>query len=131
MKETKPYKLPERYSLEISEDTTSFRIKDLHRNVTSDKYFLLSELVTVIREYETSLEKLKTFGSFLNEDNDVDIIIKPGSKYILYYKGKRVNKCSSIIECIDKIKNLQKWYKEFESFKSTVNALNNREEVSL
>ena len=127
----KKYKLPENYELVISEKSQSFRIKDLDRNVISTKFFLLSELETVINDYESNLKKLKTFGSYLNEDNEIDVILKPGSKFILYYKSERVGKYSTILECITKIKDLKAWYEEYESLRLKIEALNNHEEVSL
>lgn len=128
---SKKYKLPENYELVISEKSQSFRIKDLQRNVISTKFFLLSELETIIDEYESNLKKLKTFGSYLNEDNEIDVILKPGSKFILYYKSERVGKYSTILECVTKIKDLKAWYEEYESLKLKIEALNNHEEVSL
>lgn len=127
----KKYKLPENYELVISEKSQSFRIKDLNRNVISTKFFLLSELETVINDYESNLKKLKTFGSYLNEDNEIDVILKPGSKFILYYKSERIGKYSTILECVTKIKDLKAWYEEYESLKLKIEALNNHEEVSL
>jgi hypothetical protein len=127
----KKYKLPENYELVISEKFQSFRIKDLDRNVISTKSFFLSELETVINDYESNLKKLKTFGSYLNEDNEIDVILKPGSKFILYYKSERVGKYSTILECVTKIKDLKAWYEEYESLKLKIEALNNHEEVSL
>ena len=127
----KKYKLPENYELVISEKFQSFRIKDLDRNVISTKSFILSELETVINDYENNLKKLKTFGSYLNEDNEIDVILKPGSKFILYYKSERVGKYSTILECVTKIKDLKAWYEEYESLKLKIEALNNHEEVSL
>lgn len=127
----KKYKLPETYELIPSEKNQSFRIKDLQRNVISTKSFILSELETIIEEYESNLKKLKTFGSYLNEDNDIDVIIRPGSKYILFYKGKNEGKYSTMLDCIDQIKELKTWYENFETFKSKIQALNDREEVIL
>ncbi len=127
----KKYKLPENYELVISEKFQSFRIKDLDRNIISTKSFLLPELETVINDYESNLKKLKTFGSYLNEDNEIDVILKPGSKFILYYKSERIGKYSTILECVTKIKDLKAWYEEYESLKLKIEALNNHEEVSL
>ena len=127
----KKYKLPENYELVISEKFQSFRIKDVDRNIISTKSFLLPELETVINDYESNLKKLKTFGSYLNEDNEIDVILKPGSKFILYYKSEKVGKYSTILECVTKIKDLKAWYEEYESLKLKIEALNNHEEVSL
>jgi len=127
----KKYKLPENYELVISEKFQSFKIKDLDRNIISTKSFILSELETVINDYESNLKKLKTFGSYLNEDNEIDVILKPGSKFILYYKSERVGKYSTILECVTKIKDLKAWYEEYESLRLKIEALNNHEEVIL
>ena len=127
----KKYKLPENYELVISEKSQSFRIKDLNRNVISTKSFILSELETIINDYESNLKKLKTFGSYLNENNEIDVILKPGSKFILYYKSEKLGKYSTILECVTKIKDLKAWYEEYESLRLKIEALNNHEEVSL
>lgn len=128
---SKKYKLPERYELIISEKSESFKIKDLQRNVISVKSFYLHQLESIISDYENNIKKLKVFDSTFTEDNEIDVIIKPGSKFNLFYKGKRVGKYDTVIECVNRIKDLKTWDEEFEIFKSKIQSLNNREEVNI
>lgn len=129
MKETKSYKLPERYSLEIVDycllkhSYGSFRIKDLQRNVISCNFLekSLSKLDKIIYDYERNLTILQGIEN-LNNNPDVDVILKPGSKHQLFYKGKELGFFETLVEVIDSMNQI-------EAFEYKVNALNNHEDV--
>lgn len=124
MKETKPYKLPERYSLEISnKDPRKFRIKDLERNVLSKELSDYWSVPSYIHLYELNLKKVRDMVD-TNDNIDIDLIIRPASKYKLFYKGKLIGKHATIPGLLEAIKSII-------SFNSKISALNNREEVSL
>ena len=124
MKETKPYKLPERYSLEISEkDPHKFRIKDLERNVLSKELSDYWSVPSYIHLYESNLKKVQDMVD-TNDNIDIDLIVRPASKYKLFYKGKMIGKHSTIPGLVEAIKSVI-------VFNSKINALNSREEVIL
>lgn len=125
MKNPKHYTLPDRYELvNIKPASNSFRIKDLQRNVVSNELYKLWKLEEYISDYETNLKKLQVLTN-LNDNTDLDIILKPGcSKYILYYKAELVGGFSTIPGLLDAIKFIN-------TFESQIKALNNREEVIL
>lgn len=125
------YKLPERYQLEITEycllkhSSGSFRIIDLQRNVTSRIFYekSLSKIDRIIHDYEHKLTILQGIES-LNNNSDADVILKPGSKYQLFYKGKELGFFETLVEIIKIVNQIQ-------YFESRINDLNNHEEVSL
>lgn len=124
MKETKPYRLPERYLLEISEkDPHKFRIKDLERNVLSKELTDYWPVPSYIHLYELNLKKVQDMVD-INDNIDIDLIIRPASKYKLFYKGKMIGKHATIPGLLEAIRRII-------SFNSKINALNNREEVTL
>lgn len=124
MKETKPYKLPERYSLEISnKDPRKFRIKDLERNIFSKELTDYWLVPSYIHLYELNLKKVQDMID-TNDNIDIDLIIRPASKYKLFYKGKMIGKHGTIPGLLEAIKSVI-------VFNSKINALNNREEVTL
>ena len=127
----KKYKLPDRYELIISDycnlksSSGRFQIKDLKRNVTSRKFYekTLSKLDVIISEYEDNLKLLDNIDIIVI-DPDIDIILKPGSYYHLFYKGVDLGLFKTVVEII-------KIGTRANSFESKINALNNHEELSL
>lgn len=124
----KKYKLPERYELIIAKSeaySNCFRIKDLQRNVTSRKFYekSLSKLDKIISDYEDQLNLLQNVDN-LNNNSDVDVILKPGSNYHLFYKGKELGSFKTLVEIINVINRI-------DSFESKIISLNDGEEVNL
>jgi hypothetical protein len=125
------YKLPDRYELIISDycnlksSSGRFQIKDLKRNVTSRKFYekSLSKLDKIISDYENNLNLLQGIDN-LNNNPDVDVILKPGSSYQLFYKGKNLGSFKTLVEIIKIISKI-------DDFESKIISLNDGEEVSL
>ena len=125
MKNPKPYTLPDRYELvNIVPASNSFQIKDLHRNVISNDLHKLWKLEEYISTYEINLKKLQVLTN-LDGNSEYDVVLKPGfSKYQLYYKGESAGAFSTIPGLLDAVKFIG-------TFESQIQALNNREEISL
>ena len=128
---SKKYKLPERYELEISDyhslkySCGKFRIKDLQRNVKSRSFYQkhLSKLEKIISDYEDNLQKLQDLTN-IHDNSNIDVILKPGSSYNLFYKTVDVGLFSTIPELLSVISRI-------ENYEFQIQALNNREEISL
>ena len=121
---SKKYKLPERYVLEISnKNPCKFKIKDLQRNVTSKgltDYWLIPEIIAA---YELNLKKVEDLTNIHN-DNDFDLIVRPASKYKLFYEGKLIGKYVTVPGILEAVKSI-------ELFRSKIEMINSREEISL
>ncbi len=125
------YNLPDRYELIISEycnlkgSSGRFQIKDLKRNVTSRKFYekSLSKLDKIISNYENNLKLLESVDNLIN-NSDIDVILKPGSNYHLFYKGKDLGLFETVVEIMKVIARI-------DAFESKTISLNEGEEVTL
>lgn len=125
------YKLPDRYELIISEycnlkgSSGRFQIKDLKRNVTSRKFYekSLSKLDKIISNYENNLKLLEGVDN-LNNNSNIDIVLKPGSNFQLFYKTQDLGLFETVVEIMKVIARI-------DAFESKVISLNEGEEVTL
>ena len=83
----------------------------------------LSKLEKIISDYEDNLQKLQNLTN-IHDNSDIDVILKPGSSYNLFYKTVDVGLFSTIPELLSAISRI-------ENYEFQIQALNNREEISL